>query len=151
MINAVGRKAGLALPSNQLPPVYRWEGLVHQAGSEGFNGVDDAFYAAGTVGSDEMQLHLKQLAADVISAARSYSLTKRAMFPSEELWDSVISLNYDQAWINSTSSQLQGSLPDVYELPVEEKQRFSAFALYNCKRIWFPIVTVTDPTSIPLG
>lgn len=151
LINAVGRKAGLALPLYQLPPVYRWEGFVHQADTEGFNGINDEFYAAGTIGSDEMKLHLKQLAADVIREAGSYSPTKRAIFPSDELWGSVISLNYDQAWINSPLAQLQGAVPDLYELPEEEKQRLTAFVLYNGKRIWFPNGTNSDPASIRIG
>lgn len=151
LINAVGRKAGLALPSYHLPPVYRWEGVVHQAGTEGFNGINDEFYATGTIGSDEVQLHLKQLAADVIKKAGSYSPTKRAMFPNDELWGSVISLNYDQAWINSPLAQLQGAVPDLYELPDEEKQRLTAFVLYNGKRIWFPNGTISDPASIRIG
>jgi hypothetical protein len=98
-----------------------------------------------------LQLQLKQLASDVIIAAGRYSPTKRAMFPSDDVWGSVISLKYDQAWMNSTSSQLQSVVPDLDKLLVEEKQRLTAFVLYNGKRIWFPNGTVTDPASIRIG
>lgn len=162
LVGQVAERMQVAIPDIALSPVQRWETLIIRAAKEGFRSPRFSWVPPRQFQSNVIEKDARRTVAEILAeSSRNYPQSTRAKIPEAEWWGSVISLNFDVAWL-SESSRLSHRLVRAENLSTKRIDRRERMRLHTCelisgvgggvhRRVWFPNGACLKPESIRMG
>ena len=163
LVDEVAVQMGVAVPLQVLSPVQRWETTITRAVREGYKSHKQEkvlpLESAAHVVEDEAR---KAVASILIKASQNYPGSTRSAFPLLDQWGSIISLNFDAAWLAESKMIDSGPVDGPLIMPKGKitsqelnrltfSKRISAVDGGACRRIWFPNGSCFRPVTIRMG
>ena len=149
----------VALPSKDLSPVLRWERLIETAAKDGYQiGEGSTWIPAACVNAAKIERHAKSMVAKIIGAEnfRYPYQSRRAEYPKNQLWDSVVSLNFDNTWLQRDNTVVCSTPTAAKYRGVKKDERDRLHYCLKAKdsmgpKIWFPNGCSRNPRLIRMG
>lgn len=160
LIDEVAAELNVSVPSATLSPVLRWEKLMEIASSDGFQDPNDAtrWFNKFDMAVHQIEPYAKKAVKKVIDlrAIRYPNKSTRAKFPDENVFASVISLNFDHCWVGSTGFTFAGSksstaVSGLTSVEVGRLRNYIQPMQSDGKTVWFPNGSVIEPLTIRMG
>lgn len=103
----------------------RWDALLLNAAKDGFRDMHLCWHAALSLQISKIESAAREAVAKVlVNCSANYPVSRRAKLPLDERSGSVISLNFDTAWLQNAESRSADYLSSVLsELPKVEQWR----------------------------
>jgi hypothetical protein len=161
LVGQVANQLQVAVPSEILSPVQRWETLILRAVKEGYKNHKGEWVGKLTQQANVVEKEARCAVANIINeASQNYSQSTRAQIPLLDCWGSVISFNFDAAWLRVNPLNQSISCCNLLEhsrkLDKREYKRLTFYSLMKGvdgahRRIWFPNGTSFAPETIRMG
>ena len=140
----------------------RWETLLLTAAANGYLSPKNGWIASAKVGKiSGIEVHARLIVAGLISESQSTypHQSNRARFPLDACWGSVVSLNFDTAWLTPSPPRgflINANAGNFSKAATREDQRMTHFhqvkpSSDSPKRVWFPNGCVARGQSLRLG
>jgi len=162
LLTQVAHSLQVAVPSEVLTPIQRWDTIILRAVTEGYKDHKGQWINRLNEQANVAEIEARRAVANIINgASNDYPQSTRAQIPLMDCWGSVISLNFDVAWLpkafvtNRLESKIkwQGSS----KLIQREYRRLTISHLSNgvdsglYRRVWFPNGSYFAPETIRMG
>jgi hypothetical protein len=149
----------VSLPSRDLSPVLRWERLIETAAKDGYQPSQTAEWRVpGKRQANEIESDAKKLVAQVLDQDKFFYpwQSRRAEYPKNQLWSSIVSLNFDHAWLQRDNLDICSTHTEEKYLGVMQDERDRLHYCLKLRgtigpKIWFPNGCTVNPTSIRMG
>ncbi|MDD3884415.1 MAG: hypothetical protein PHW66_05705 [Gallionella sp.] len=162
LVGQVSRRLQVAVPSEVLSPVQRWETLVLRAVSERYKNHREQWVGEFTQQASVVENTARRVVANIIDeASQNYPQSTRAQIPLLDLWGAVISLNFDAAWLLKQFRQEKSEAKIRWEgsskLSLREYKRLTHHLLMSgveggaYRRVWFPNGSSIAPETVRMG
>lgn len=162
LVTQVAARMQVAIPDRVMSPTQRWDTLVLRAAKEGFRDRAGLWCAPLLRQTHFIEKEARHYVATVLNGAvDQYPLSSRAQIPRLKCWGSVISLNFDAAWLpeseNLKSQGLAVACLPATRIDHREKRRLGTCAFMvgvddgAYRRVWFPNGTCIAPETIRMG
>lgn len=162
LVGQVATRMQVAVPSEILSPVQRWETLILRAAKERYKNRKGDWVDRFSEQTHEIEKEARRTVASIINdASQQYPQSIRAQIPSLDCWGAVISLNFDVAWmhddyfnIKPEPCALLKKSPKIEQL---EHDRLLLNRLIKgvgggaYRRVWFPNGSSFVPETIRMG
>jgi hypothetical protein len=160
LIDEASKVLQVSRPSQTLPPVLRWERLLEISADNGYRQASASgnWIPAKTIQSHDIEADAK-LAVKVVLDRHHENYpfqSTKAQFILDEIFGTVISLNFDNCWTNPRNFTY-GSMFDTVntlDLTDVELKRLHCFVKSNAHpmtKVWFPNGSVNDASTIRMG
>lgn len=162
LVGKVASTMQVAIPDRTMSPVQRWDTLVLRAAKEGFRDHAGLWSAPLVLQTHFIEKEARRCVTSVLNeAAEQYPKSSRAQIPLLDCWGSVISLNFDTAWMpqfgrHKAQEVAAFGLPTT-KLDSREKRRLTTSALISgvdggaYRHVWFSNGTCAAPETIRMG
>lgn len=164
LIDQTAKRLRIAVPSSALPPTFRWDKLLDTMHK-------DELSASNSRSKADIENSAKETLKEVLENCRAnYPNNRRTQIPLSEKFGSVISLNFDDFWLQE---QADPFVPAVEQKPsfisddleyrrlfnkvqpkttkVNGLEQFTYTAPQVVKTIWFPNGSLYEPSTIRMG
>jgi len=160
LIDEVAQVLQVSRPSQTLTPVLRWERLLELSDDNGYRQASATgnWIPAKTIQPHEIEADAKLAVKAVLDRHhQNYPFqSTKAQFILDEIFGTVISLNFDNCWTNPRNFTY-GSVFDIDKkmgLTEVEYKRLYCFVKSNAHpmtKVWFPNGSVNDSSTIRMG
>ncbi len=157
LVTQTSQRLQVAITSDILTPIQRWETLILRSMADGYKDQKGNWISRNTYRANVVEKEARQVVANIINeASMDYPQSVRAQIPLLEYWGSVISLNFDTAWLplNANTIAWWNSSLKVNKL---ECKRLSQNRLIvgvdggEYRRVWYPNGSSFEPGTIRMG
>ncbi len=162
LVGQVSNRLQVAVPNEVLSPVQQWETLILRAVNEGYKNHKGEWVGPVTQQVNVVERAARRAVASIINeASQNYPKSTRAKTPLSDCWGSVISLNFDVAWLPDDFSQNKSDTKIRWagssKLNLQEYERLTHHRLIKgvdggvYRRVWFPNGSSFAPRTIRMG
>jgi hypothetical protein len=159
LISETASRMRVALPSSDLPPVLRWERLIETAATDGYQPSEKLSWVSST--NDQaykVEVYARKIVAQILCEERDRypQKSRRANYPKNDIWGSVISLNFDISWLGQEDNKGYNSISSVEHSGIKSSERKRLGTHIQIgedleTKVWFPNGSVLRPSSIRMG
>jgi len=159
LVDEVAVQMGVAVPVKLHTPVQRWESLITCAVKEGYKGHKGKDVKSLESAANVVEKKARKVVASILQeASKNYPHSTRSAFPKLDQWGSIISLNFDAAWLSESDMIDVG--PADEPLGIQKGQELKRLTFSKriegvdggaCRRIWFPNGNCFMPDTIRMG
>jgi len=161
LVGQVAARMQVAVPDQVMSPVQRWEMLLLFAAKEGYRDHKGQWRRPLELQANFIEKDARRIVAAVLNdVSQDYPKSLRAHIPALACWGSVISLNFDMAWLlNVERFEHAASVTNISsdKLDQRELRRFNTRVLISGvggglhRSVWFPNGSCFAPETIRMG
>lgn len=170
LLNECGNRMGVALPKMHNQPTLLWETLLVRALQDGFrdsNGGIKSFVKSKKTGPSiaayRVEAHARRICSNILAEAQNFypHYSARASLPRTGDWGSVISLNFDTAWLSEGDwaaaditkriGLTQDMVRSTDRCRISKWRQVASTEMNSSFRLWFPNGCIASPESLRMG